>query len=67
MDAEEVPEGLDLENAQNNKVRFSYVFGATKAARRDSTCSASSTCHTPLEALLRAEASSGNVRVESRL
>jgi hypothetical protein len=67
MDAEEVPEELDLENAQNNKVRFSYVFGATKAARRASTCSALSTCHTPLEALLRAGASSGNVRVESRL
>jgi ankyrin repeat protein len=63
----EGPEELDLANAQNNKVRFSYVFGASKAARRVSTCSASSTSHTPLEALLRIGAYSGNVRIESRL
>jgi hypothetical protein len=67
MEAEEGPESLDFENAQNNKVRFSYVFGASKAARRASICSVSSTNHTPLEALLRAGGDSGNVRVESRL
>jgi hypothetical protein len=69
MEAEEGPVGLglDFETIQNNRVRFSYVFGASKAARRASICSVSSTSHTPLEALLRAGANAGNVRVGSRL
>lgn len=67
MEAEERQEDLDLESRQSNKVRFSYVFGASKAAKRASTCSTSSLSNTPLEALLRAGASAGNVRIESRL
>lgn len=71
MDAKEGPEELDLETAQNSKVRFSYVFGASKAAKRVSMCSTSSMSsaplETPLEALLKAGASAGDMRSESRL
>lgn len=57
----------DLESAQKNKVRFSYAFGASKATKRDSTCSTSSLLNTPSGALLRAGAFSDNARIESRL
>ncbi|TID17844.1 ankyrin repeat protein [Venturia nashicola] len=67
METEGRSEELDLENAQNSKVRFSYIFGASTAAKRMSTCSTSSMSYSPVEALLRAGASVGDVRVESRL
>lgn len=67
MNEEERPDEIALEAARNSKVRFSYVFGASQAANRSSICSASSLSHTPLEALLWAGASAGNVKLESRL
>ncbi|KAE9980518.1 hypothetical protein EG328_000253 [Venturia inaequalis] len=67
MKGQDRREELDLETTRNGKVRFSYMFGASKAAKRESTCSTSSLLHTPLEALSRAGASGGNVGIESRL
>jgi hypothetical protein len=67
MEAEDAPETFDVENPQNNKVRFSYVFGASKAEERASISSVPSIRHTPLEVLRRAGADSVNLRVEARL
>jgi hypothetical protein len=52
--AQEPPHDLDTEPTSNERIRFSYVFGAPSASRRASICSTGSNHITPLDALLSA-------------